>query len=355
MSETEPPLRISPEEAWAAVPPPARARPAQPPPPEYRAEDGGLSHLAVGSLVLALAGVPLVGCLLGPLAVVTGALAVASIAARPERRGMRLAYAGILLGFLDFAGWGVGIYLLLGRPAAGNIPPPPPTLPTDLAGPADLDAAPEPIQRALRANVRLQVDQGLQSCQGSGVLVEREGERLLILTNRHVAHPDPTAPPNRIQASFADGSSGAGTVAWLAPGEVDVALVEVVCRVGPSVVPVPVEAQVPVQIGDQAFAIGNPLSYQGTYTAGPISSLRTLRVSGHSLRVYQTQAPVNPGNSGGGLYLSDGRLIGLNTWATEKSVSEGLGFAIAVDGILRLLEAEGRPLRLSSPGEEGGR
>lgn len=54
------------------------------------------------------------------------------------------------------------------------------------------------------------------------------------------------------------------------------------------------------------------------------------------MRVIQTQASINPGNSGGGLYDHDGYLLGINTWTTDKSLSEGIGFAISLDSLLEL-------------------
>ena len=53
------------------------------------------------------------------------------------------------------------------------------------------------------------------------------------------------------------------------------------------------------------------------------------------LTVIQTTAPINAGNSGGGLYDSDGALIGINTWTEDKQTSEGLGFAISADYIFK--------------------
>jgi serine protease Do len=53
--------------------------------------------------------------------------------------------------------------------------------------------------------------------------------------------------------------------------------------------------------------------------------------------VIQTQAAINPGNSGGGLYDKEGYLIGINTWTSDKSISEGIGFAIAMESLLELV------------------
>ena len=63
------------------------------------------------------------------------------------------------------------------------------------------------------------------------------------------------------------------------------------------------------------------------------------------MRVIQTQAAINPGNSGGGLYDQDGYLIGINTWTADKSVSEGIGFAIALDELLELAPPQLEPRR----------
>ena len=68
-----------------------------------------------------------------------------------------------------------------------------------------------------------------------------------------------------------------------------------------------------------------------------ISGLRTSNLADQPLEVYQTQTPLNPGNSGGGLYDLEGRLIGLNTWTYDKASGEGLGFATSMTSILKLM------------------
>ena len=79
----------------------------------------------------------------------------------------------------------------------------------------------------------------------------------------------------------------------------------------------------PMKVGETVFAIGNPYRLGWTHTQGVISQLRTQDSDLHRVRVIQTQASINPGNSGGGLYDHDGYLLGINTWTTDKSVSEG--------------------------------
>jgi S1-C subfamily serine protease len=107
-------------------------------------------------------------------------------------------------------------------------------------------------------------------------------------------------------------------------------------------------------VGQRVLAIGNPFGLDQTLTIGVVSALgRELRSpSGRVIRdVVQTDAAINPGNSGGPLLDSAGRLIGINTAIYSPSgASSGIGFAVPVDTVDRLvpqLIRYGRPL---SPG-----
>jgi S1-C subfamily serine protease len=96
-----------------------------------------------------------------------------------------------------------------------------------------------------------------------------------------------------------------------------------------------------LRVGQKAFAIGNPFGLDETLTTGVVSALgRAIRSeSGHRIDdVIQTDAAVNPGNSGGPLLDSAGRLIGVNTaiYSTSGS-SAGIGFAIPVDTVNRVV------------------
>ena len=95
--------------------------------------------------------------------------------------------------------------------------------------------------------------------------------------------------------------------------------------------------------GGHHVAVGNPHGLGWTYTQGNVSQFRTQAFDGRRLRVVQISTALNPGNSGGGLYDKDGFLIGINTWAQDKRVSEGLNFAISADALADLLPAELRP------------
>ena len=90
-----------------------------------------------------------------------------------------------------------------------------------------------------------------------------------------------------------------------------------------------------LKVGQLAIAIGNPLGFQATVTAGIVSALgRTLRSPNGRLieSVVQTDAPLNPGNSGGALADGRGRVIGINTAIVGRA--QGLCFAIGADTVV---------------------
>ncbi len=116
--------------------------------------------------------------------------------------------------------------------------------------------------------------------------------------------------------------------------------------------PVKVGTSHDLQVGQDVLAIGNPFGWDQTLTRGVVSALgRTIEsVSGAQIEdVIQTDAAVNPGNSGGPLLDSSGRLIGVNTAiASPTGASAGIGFAVPVDTVNRIvpqLIAHGRVVR----------
>ena len=106
--------------------------------------------------------------------------------------------------------------------------------------------------------------------------------------------------------------------------------------------PIKVGSSADLQVGQSAFAIGNPFGYDQTLTTGVISALgRSIEsITGQPINdVIQTDAAINPGNSGGPLLDSAGRLVGVNTAirsTQQGGGSIGIGFAIPVDTVNRV-------------------
>lgn len=88
--------------------------------------------------------------------------------------------------------------------------------------------------------------------------------------------------------------------------------------------------------GDSVIAIGSPFTLQSTFTKGIVSAKdRTL--PDRSVSFIQTDAAVNPGNSGGPLINADGEVVGINTWVVNKGLAEGLNFAVAINDVKSLI------------------
>ena len=162
----------------------------------------------------------------------------------------------------------------------------------------------------------IQQEQG----QGSGFITRSDG---VVLTNAHVVDG-----VSEVGVTLPDGRRFSGKVVGADP-VTDVAVVKLAATGLPVA---PLGDSNKVRPGQWAIAIGNPLGLDNTVTAGIISAVHRTNAIGAGQRVpyLQTDAAVNPGNSGGPLINDRGQVIGINT-AIRKAPGAGLSFAIPID------------------------
>jgi len=168
--------------------------------------------------------------------------------------------------------------------------------------------------------------------QGSGVIVGSD----LVVTNAHVVDG-----ATKVSVTFGDGTEANATVLGTDATH-DIAALSVSTGNRPVMA---IGSSGDLALGQQVVALGYPLGLGATATAGIVSGLnRTIDVSNgtggseHLEGLLQTDAAINPGNSGGPLIDAAGQLVGINTAGASASSAENIGFAIAIDGALPIIQ-----------------
>ena len=166
--------------------------------------------------------------------------------------------------------------------------------------------------------------------QGSGFLVDTEGH---ILTNYHVVHDAST-----VQVVLPNGETLDAKVAGRSPAD-DVALLKVDAKDVAGIEPLPLADSSAIETGQMAIAVGSPFGLDNSVTVGVVSGVERSRpgvlrrpITG----MIQTDASLNPGNSGGPLLNSRGEVIGINTSIEADTAfsiidPKGIGFAIPIN------------------------
>ena len=180
-----------------------------------------------------------------------------------------------------------------------------------------------------------------QQGQGSGFILDKQGH---ILTNNHVIDN-----AQRVEVTLSDKHKYKATVVVVDKNH-DLALLQINA---PNLIPATLSESNDLVVGQRVYAIGNPFGLSGTMTRGIISAIRSIRGPGGNPieDAIQTDAAVNPGNSGGPLLNSRGEVIGITTLIANNGAdqSSGIGFAIPINSAKQVLADFEKYGRIRSP------
>lgn len=181
--------------------------------------------------------------------------------------------------------------------------------------------------------------------QGSGFIIDKQGH---ILTNNHVVEG-----AQSVEVALSDKKKYRAKVLGTDKSH-DIALLQI--NNAPDLQPATLADSTHLMVGQRVYAIGNPFGFQGTMTRGIISALRSVQLpTGVKIdNAIQTDASVNPGNSGGPLLNSHGEVIGITTMIAGNpnggaEQSAGIGFAIPISTAKAVLDDFARYGRVRRP------
>ena len=183
--------------------------------------------------------------------------------------------------------------------------------------------------------------------QGSGFIIDKQGH---ILTNNHVVEG-----AQSVEVTLSDKNKNRYKATVLGTDKAhDIALLQI--KNAPDLQPATLADSTHLMVGQRVYAIGNPFGFQGTMTRGIISALRSVQLpTGMKIdNAIQTDASVNPGNSGGPLLNSHGEVIGITTMIAGNpnggaEQSAGIGFAIPISTAKAVLDDFARYGRVRRP------
>ncbi len=192
---------------------------------------------------------------------------------------------------------------------------------------------------------------------GSGVILKKTDDELLIVTNNHVV-----ADSKELQVTFIDGTTVDAAIKGT-DSTIDIAVIAVPLADIPEdtlkeIKVATLHDQEDLKAGQGVIAIGNALGYGQTVTVGYISALnREIQAENTTYSdLIQVDAAINPGNSGGALLNMDGELIGINVAKLSNTSVEGMGYSIPIYKVNQVIEdLSNAKTKVEVPEENQGR
>ena len=173
---------------------------------------------------------------------------------------------------------------------------------------------------------------------GSGIIIGKTDTELLMVTNNHVV-----SGAQDLSVGFADESVAEAAVKGT-DADHDIAVIAVKLSdlsedTLSAIKVIEIGSSSNLEVGEQVVAIGNALGYGQSVTTGIVSALnREVTIDNTANTLIQTDAAINPRNSGGALLNMSGQLVGINSAKYSDTSVEGMGYAIPVDDVVDIIE-----------------